>query len=103
MLSLHVFHELLHHPPALLIPYRVYNNKGDDATGIYMNFLKLPELIVMPTFTYENEDKKAAEKLAQVFPGREIKTIYSTDLAKKGGIINCVTWTRQLIVITKKY
>lgn len=76
------------------LSYRAYNNKGDDARGIYMNFLKLPDLIVMPTFTYKNEDKKAAEKLAQVFPGREIKTIYSTDLAKKGGIINCVTWTR---------
>ncbi len=76
------------------LPYRAYDNKGDDAKGIYMNFLKLPDLIVMPTFTYKNEDKKAAEKLAQVFPGREIKTVYSTDLAKKGGIINCVTWTR---------
>lgn len=76
------------------LPYRAYSDKGDDARGIYMNFLKLPDLIVMSTFTYKNEDNKAAEKLAQVFPGREIKTIYSTDLAKKGGIINCVTWTR---------
>jgi len=74
------------------LPYRAYKNKGDDAKGIYMNFLKLPDIIVMPTFTYEKEDIKAAEKLAQVFPGRENKTIYSTDLAKKGGLINCVTW-----------
>ncbi len=76
-----------------VLPYRAYNNKGDDAKGIYMNFLKLPDLIVMPAFTFEKEDDAAKKKLTQVFPGRTIETIYSTDLAKKGGIVNCVIWT----------
>lgn len=74
-----------------VMPYRAYTNKGDDARGIYMNFLKLPDLIIMPTFTY-TEDKQAKDKLMEVFPNHAVETVYASDLAKRGGIINCMTW-----------
>lgn len=76
------------------LPYRAYKNKGDDARGIYMNFLKLNDLIIMPTFTFDEEDNEAKKKLEHLFPGKKIETIYASDLAKEGGIVNCVTWNK---------
>lgn len=76
------------------LPYRAHDNKGDDAEGIYANFLKLPNLIIVPSYTFSKEDKHAAELLARLYPGRAVESVYATDLAKKGGIINCVTWSR---------
>ncbi|MDH5398316.1 MAG: agmatine deiminase family protein [Cyclobacteriaceae bacterium] len=77
------------------LPYRP-NDKGNamDAKGIYMNFLKLYDLIIMPAFTFEKEDKAAKETLEHLYPGRMVETIYATDLAKEGGIVNCVTYER---------
>ena len=77
------------------LPYRP-NDKGDamDAKGIYMNFLKLYDLIIMPAFSFEKEDKAAKETLERLYPGRKVETIYATDLAKEGGIVNCVSWER---------
>jgi len=75
-----------------ILPYRAYNNKRDDAKGIYMNFLLLPDLIVMPYFNFDKEDKEAVETVKKLYPGRDVETVYGTDLAKKGGIINCITW-----------
>ena len=76
------------------LPYKAYENNGDDAKGIYINFLKLPNLIIMPSYTFNKGDKHAEEILAKLYPGRAVETVYSTDLAKKGGIINCITWSR---------
>ena len=48
----------------------------------------------MPTFTFKKEDEEARKKLEQLFPGRRVESINATDLAKEGGIVNCVTWDR---------
>lgn len=68
------------------------NTNAKDATGIYLNFLKLDNLIIMPTYNDPPNDHKAEEILRRVYH-KEVITIYSTDLAKEGGVINCVTWT----------
>lgn len=62
-----------------------------DAYGIYMNFLLLDDLILVPGFGIV-EDERARLKLKSVFK-REAISIPARELAKKGGIINCVTWS----------
>ncbi len=69
-----------------------YNNPEDDwANGAYMNFLNLTGCIIMPTFDDPENDIKAQNILEQVY-NRPVETIEAVELAKKGGVINCVTW-----------
>mgnify|MGYP001204066345 CR=1 FL=1 len=63
-----------------------------SAEGIYTNFLLLNDLIIMPSYN-KPEDEIAKEKLSILYK-KPVKPIYATDLAKQGGMINCVTWTK---------
>ncbi|MCK9401395.1 MAG: agmatine deiminase family protein [Bacteroidales bacterium] len=76
------------------LPCEVHRNKDDkDATGIYLNFLLLDDVIIMPSYTqYEASNKKARIKLENLYKRRVIE-ITANDIAKHGGVINCVTWT----------
>lgn len=76
-------------------PYFSYENKGNDenAIGIYLNYLEVGNLIVMPVFGVPgNRDDEALAKLKEVFPDRAIETIDYNDVALAGGILNCTTW-----------
>ena len=75
------------------IPYTFYKDeKGKDCLGLYINFLKLDELIVMPEYQMP-EDNQAAKILERLYK-RPVIRIDSRELAKNGGIINCVTWEK---------
>lgn len=74
------------------LPYNPYqNSSNDDATGIYMNYLEMEGLIIVPTFDIA-EDEAAVQILEQLFPDHKILTLNSSDIAKKGGILNCISW-----------
>lgn len=78
---------------SLVLPCNVHKNSRDEsAEGIYMNFLKLNNCIVIPVFNDKDNDKKAQAMLESLYNKRVI-TIEAINLAKKGGVINCVTWT----------
>ena len=62
-----------------------------SAVGIYVNYLEVNNLIVMPVFG-RDEDKQAVDVLRQAFPDRVIETIDYNDVAQEGGLINCTTW-----------
>ncbi len=62
-----------------------------NKSGLYINFLKLDNLIIMPSFGQE-EDKEAARTL-QNFYFRKVIPVNATKLAPEGGLINCVTWS----------
>ena len=66
------------------------NYNPSDAFGIYMNFLLLDDLILVPGFNIK-KDEVAKNTLKKIYK-REAITIQAKELAKKGGIINCVTW-----------
>lgn len=72
-----------------------YNPPNDptyvSAKGTYLNFLQMKQAIIMPTFKSKDDDK-AYKVLEQVFKGETIMTIDSNELAKEGGILNCITW-----------
>lgn len=79
----------------LNFPWFEHKVKGytDHAIGIYLNYLEVDNLIIMPVFGVEgNRDAEALAKLQEVFPDKIIETIDFNDVALAGGILNCVTW-----------
>lgn len=62
-----------------------------SAVGIYLNYLEVNDLIVVPTFGRE-EDKLAINILRQAFPNKQIEEINFYDVAQEGGSVNCTTW-----------
>ncbi|MDE7473756.1 MAG: agmatine deiminase family protein [Muribaculaceae bacterium] len=76
-------------------PFFEYKIKGNDehAIGIYLNYLEVGDLIIMPAFGVPgNLDTEALDKLKDVFPNKIIETIDYNDVALAGGILNCTTW-----------
>ena len=63
----------------------------DSAIGIYVNYLEVNDLIVMPIFN-RDEDNQVLEILQRAFPNKIIETIDYNDVAKEGGSLNCTTW-----------
>ncbi len=76
-------------------PWFEHKIKGnnDHAIGIYLNYLEVGNLIVMPVFGVPgNRDAEAYAKLKEVFPDKIIETIDYNEIALTGGILNCTTW-----------
>ena len=62
-----------------------------SAVGIYVNYLEVNNLIVLPVFG-RDEDKLALDIIQKAFPDRVIETIDYNDVAFEGGLLNCTTW-----------
>ena len=62
-----------------------------NAEGIYVNYLEVNNLIVLPEFG-RNEDKEAFAVIQKAFPDKVIETIDYNDVALEGGLLNCTTW-----------
>ncbi len=63
---------------------------GQRLPASYANFYVANELVLVPTFNDAN-DRIALNKLAEVFPGRDIVGIASTDLVLGLGTLHCMT------------
>ena len=72
------------------MPFFTTGNR-DSAIGIYVNYLEVNNLIVMPVFG-RDEDKQAIDVIKKTFPDRVIETIDYNDVAQEGGLLNCTTW-----------
>lgn len=65
----------------------------ENAIGIYVNYLEVGNLIVLPVFEVEgNKDAEAIETFKRVFPNKIIETINYNEIALEGGVLNCSTW-----------
>ena len=79
------------------VPY--FTPKADkqhelNAIGIYVNYLEVDNLIVLPKFGVEgNRDQETVELFKKIFPDRIIETVDYNDVAVEGGLLNCTTWT----------
>lgn len=62
-----------------------------SAIGIYVNYLEVNNIIVMPVFG-RDEDNQVVEILHKSFPNKQIETINYDEIAKEGGLLNCTTW-----------
>jgi agmatine deiminase len=74
----------------VLLPYTAYRNKGDDAKGIYINYLQVGKNVIYPTYGLK-EDALAHKVFSRYF-GANVIPIRSNRIAKKGGVLNCVSW-----------
>ena len=66
------------------------------AIGIYVNYLEVNDLIVVPIFEVpgkEDIDALAIERFSEIFPNRKIETINYNEIGLEGGLLNCSTWT----------
>lgn len=64
-----------------------------SAVGIYVNYLELNNLIVLPVFG-RDEDKQAVDIIQKAFPDKVIETINYDEVAQEGGLLNCTTWLK---------
>jgi agmatine deiminase len=63
-----------------------------SAVGIYLNYLRLGDVVVVPAYD-RPEDQLAKDKIERVLPGVRVVPLPCRSLAKKGGVLNCVSWT----------
>lgn len=66
-------------------------NHPDSAVGIYVNYMEVNNLIVLPVFG-RDEDNRVLEIFRKTFPYKDIETIDYNEVAKEGGLLNCTTW-----------
>lgn len=72
------------------IPCYIDKNK-ESAIGIYINYLHVGNFILLPEFGLDL-DSEALNQFRKLFPAYTIETININEIAKKGGVLNCVTW-----------
>ena len=65
-----------------------------SAVGVYVNYLEVNNLIVLPIFG-RGEDKEVINILKEQFPDKTIETIDYTEIAYEGGLLNCTTWVKK--------
>lgn len=74
------------------IPTSMYDNSKDiDATGIYVNYLQMGNLIFLPKFE-RAEDQEVEDMFNDIFKGHTIIPVVSNEITKMGGVLNCCTW-----------
>ena len=75
------------------VPFFVVKDREHplSAIGIYVNYLEVNNLIVLPVFGRE-EDEQVISTLKEVFPEKIIEKINYDEVAQEGGLLNCTTW-----------
>jgi agmatine/peptidylarginine deiminase len=67
----------------------------ESAIGVYVNYLEVNNLIVLPVFG-RDEDEQMISILKEQFPQKVIEKIDYKAIAKEGGLLNCTTWVRKM-------
>jgi len=66
----------------------------NSALGIYINYLEIGNLIIMPIFHVQgNKDQKVYDLFIDIFKDKIIETININSIGLWGGLMNCITWT----------
>ena len=76
-------------------PYLPEELRGDEpssAVGCYANFLMVRGLVVLPSYG-NGEDDPACRVIEENTSGLAVVPLDCRDLAREGGVLNCVTWT----------
>lgn len=65
-----------------------------SARGCYINYLRLRDVVIVPTFGHSEQDQRALQFFAEILPqGVKLMNIESGLLADFGGILNCIAAT----------
>ncbi len=73
------------------IPYCPDMSSNDSAKGLYLNYLQMKDVIIVPTFGIK-EDDIAVRQLEDLFDGFTVRTVDSNEIASQGGVLNCISW-----------
>ena len=69
----------------------IYDEDGARLPATYANFLIMNTAVLYPTYNQPENDARAAEVLAEAFPGREIVGVDCRALIRQHGSLHCVT------------
>lgn len=64
---------------------------GLSAMGLYINYLQVGTTIFVPVFDIK-QDERAIKFFEDVFSGCNIIPVKSKQIAKRGGVLRCVSW-----------
>jgi agmatine deiminase len=73
------------------IPYSPNYKSHVDAKGFYINFLEMNNKIFLPVF-HIKDDERAVRQFEELYRGYKIIPIISNEIAKDGGVLNCISW-----------
>lgn len=79
-----------HNLDLIEIPCSIDKNK-ESAIGCYINYLQVGDFILLPEFGIDF-DEAAFDRFRELFPNYTIKTVNINSIAKRGGVLNCVSW-----------
>ena len=76
--------------------YEENTQRGElsSAVGNYVNYLRVGNVVVVPGYETP-EDEIAVAKIRHVIPNAIVTQVPCRELAAKGGVLNCVSWTIQ--------
>lgn len=58
-----------------------------------MNYLEVSDLIMVPVFEVKgNKDEEVINLLSEVFPDRTVEPVNINEVARHGGLLNCISW-----------
>ncbi len=80
------------------LPHFFENHEQDginSAVGNYVNYLRVESLVIVPSYG-RSEDGEAVGRLQELLPGTTVVSVPCFELAREGGVLNCVSWTMQL-------
>lgn len=75
-----------------VIDFPYFDSKGDSAVGCYINFLETEQIIFLPVFDVDM-DKNAIITAKDIFK-KKIVPININEIAKDGGVLNCISWEK---------
>lgn len=74
------------------IPYNPTNDINSiSAKGIYINYLQMQQAVFVPVFK-DRLDDKVLRLFEQIFIGQPVVPVNANEIAKEGGVLNCITW-----------
>ena len=91
-------YEQMTHPGELkkhgisVIGFPYFDSAGISAIGSYLNFLETEKRVFLPVFG-DAQDEMAVKCAKEVFE-KEIITVNINDIAKEGGVLNCISWEK---------
>jgi len=72
-------------------PFTEINKSEKHANGLYINYLQMDGIIIVPTFGLK-EDDIAIKQFEGLFPEHTIASLNCNKIANGGGVLNCITW-----------
>lgn len=75
----------------LPLPDPIFDEDGSTLPATYANYLIINGAVLVPTYHQPENDKAALQRIAAVFPDREMVPIDSRSIIKQHGSIHCCT------------